>query len=95
MKVNVAFHNVDHSDALVSFIQKKSLQVEKMLWNGEKLSWVIENNASNFSPKLMLKLKNKAIDVVAEDADAFQAVLKVVDKAKRLVKDDHKKLKDN
>ena len=92
MKVNIAFNNVDHSDALHSFIQQKSDQINKLLWKGEKFSWVIEQDSSDFKSKLNLKLKNKKIYINAKAKNAFIAVNDVIEKAKRIIREDHKKL---
>lgn len=92
MKVNIAFHNVDHSDALQKFIQEKSQHIHKLLWRGEDLDWVIEHDAVNFSPKLKLKLNDKMISISASARNAFSAVNEVIEKAKRVIRDDHKKL---
>ncbi|MBT4792917.1 MAG: hypothetical protein HON90_15180 [Halobacteriovoraceae bacterium] len=94
MKVSVAFHNVDRSDALVSFIEKKSHQVKKLLWPGEELCWVVEHSAKQFEPKAKLILKNKVIDVSAKAGDVFSAVNLVIERAKRVIRDDHRKLKN-
>jgi ribosome-associated translation inhibitor RaiA len=91
MKVNIAFDNVDNSDALQFFIQQKSVQVKKLLANGEVLRWVIEQESKSFKPILKLKLRNKNLSSKARNA--FSAVSDVVEKAKRLVNEDHKRLK--
>jgi ribosome-associated translation inhibitor RaiA len=94
MKVNIAFDNVDNSDALQFFIQQKSVQVKKLLANGEVLRWVIEQESKNFKPILKLKLRNKNLYISSKARNAFSAVNDVVEKAKRLVSEDHKRLKN-
>lgn len=91
MKVNVAFHNVDHSDALEAFIQKKSQLLKRLLWNSEHFDWVVEKDSQGFKPVLHLKLAHKNIKVDSHAENAFKAVNAVIDKAKRLVKKDHRK----
>ena len=59
MQSHVAFHNVDHSRALEFFIQQRSSRLNKLLWRGEKISWVIEQDSKEFKPVLNLKLRNK------------------------------------
>ncbi|MFT6632535.1 MAG: ribosome-associated translation inhibitor RaiA [Bacteriovoracaceae bacterium] len=93
MKVNIAFDNVDNSDALQFFIQQKSVQVKKLLANGEVLRWVIEQESKSFKPILKLKLRNKNLYISSKARNAFSAVSDVVEKAKRLVNEDHKRLK--
>lgn len=89
--MKVSFHNVDHSDALQSFIEKKSRKLSKNSWVGERFSWVIEKDANEFKPVLRLSLKDRIIPVSARSHNAFKAVNEVFDKAKRLLKDAHQK----
>ncbi len=93
MNMAVSFNHVDHSDALQFFINQKSGNLKKFLWNGEHFDWVIENDAKFFKLKLNLKLRNKMIKVSAKDENAFSAVNKIIDKAKRLISEDHQRLR--
>ncbi len=93
MLVNVSFHNVDHSDALEHFINQKSQSLSQMLWKGEHLRWVVDKDANELSPHLVVKLKNKHIHVRSRAKNAFMAVNEVFEKARRLVRDNHQRLK--
>lgn len=93
MKVNIAFDNVDNSHALKFFIQQKSEQIKKLLWNGENIKWVIEQESKNFKPILKVKLRNKNLFISSKARNAFSAVNDVIDKAKRIVSEDHKRIK--
>jgi ribosome-associated translation inhibitor RaiA len=94
MKVNIVFNNVDNSNALQFFIQQKSDQVKKILFNGESLKWVIEQESQKFKPILKLKLRNKNLYISSKARNAFSAVSDVIEKAKRIVSEDHKRLKN-
>lgn len=93
MAAQVMFHNVDRSDALVRFIDEKSRELKKLLWKDEDFHWVIEHDAKDLSSQLHLKLVNKNISVSAKARNAFSAAQNAFNKAKRLVVDDHKRLK--
>tara|TARA_Y100000590_G_C14850663_1_gene687490 strand:- start:40 stop:324 length:285 start_codon:yes stop_codon:yes gene_type:complete len=90
--MNIAFNNLQHSDALSFFINQKSHHISKLLWKGERMDWVVEQDAKEFKPVLKLKLKGKNISISAKAKNAFSAVNEVVDKAKRLVLRNHKRL---
>ncbi len=95
MQSVVAFHNVDHSDALVDFIEKKSKNLSKFLWKSEHFSWVIEHDSKQFRPILKFKLNNKMVSISALNQNVFKAVNEVIEKAKRLVAKSHKKLNNS
>lgn len=94
MKVQVAFHNVDNSQALQNFIVKKSNRLSRFLWKSEHLNWVIESQANQFEPKLILKLKNKQIEIKSRAKNIHKAINEVIEKAQRLIIKDHKRLKE-
>ncbi len=93
MKVNVSFNNVDKSNALKFFIQQKSENFKKLLWGGEHISWIIEQDSHQFKSIMRIKLKNKFINVSSKADNAFSSVNGVFDKAKRLIREDHRRLK--
>lgn len=89
MNVKVSFHQVDHSDALESFVIKKSSKLSKFLNDSEQLSWVIDFKDKLFKPNLNMSLNGKVISVNSKAQDAFSAVNEVFSKAKRLLRKRH------
>ena len=93
MNVAVAFKHVDHSDALEFYINQKSDSLKKLLWNGEHFDWVIEDDADEFKININMKLRNKKLSVSSKGENPFSVASKVIDKAKRLVREDHQRLR--
>lgn len=89
--IGISFHNVDHSDALVEFIQKKSEVLNRFLDGSEHMNWVINVNGKNFEPHLDIALKGENFAVKSDADNAFEAVASVLVKAKRILSDRHGK----
>ena len=89
MNVNVSFHNVDHSDALERFIRSKSESLSKFLHGSDHLRWVVGSSGDKFEPHLDLVLSGKNELVKSAADNAFKAVVDVIEKSKRLLRDRH------
>lgn len=89
MNVNISFHNVDHSDALESFIREKSASLAKFLNGSDHLRWVVGSSGGQFEHHLDLVLSGKNEFVKSSADDAFKAVVNVIEKSKRLLRDRH------
>jgi ribosomal subunit interface protein len=89
MKVNISFHNVDHSESLEHFIQEKSEVLNRFLKNPEHLNWVVDSSNGKFEPHLDLALNGQNQMVKSSDENVFRAVSNVISKAKRLLNDRH------
>lgn len=92
MSIQVSFHNVDHSDALVSFIDSKSERLNKFLKPSEKAKCLIEHESTKYKFKLNLKLINKNITLSSKADNAFKAASEVFAKAKKIVNSHHKQI---
>lgn len=89
MNVSVSFHNVDRSLSLEKFIKRKSEALEKFLNDSDKLRWVIGFSGNRFEPHLDLVLSGKDQLVKSAADNAFKAVVDVIAKSKRLLRDRH------
>ena len=89
MTVKVSFHQVDHSDALESFVVKKSSQLKRFLNDSEQLNWVIDFKDKLFKPNLNMSLNGQMVSVNSKAQDAFIAVNEVFSKAKNLLRKRH------
>jgi ribosome-associated translation inhibitor RaiA len=89
MNMKVSFHNVDHSLALEQFIALKSESLGRFLKNADHLRWVVSGSGKVFEPHLDIELKGESLLVKSQADDAFKAVVEVIDKAKRLLRDRH------
>jgi ribosome-associated translation inhibitor RaiA len=91
MRVKVAFHNVQHSDALENFLKEKSQKLQVFLNNNERINWVINFKGKQFLPQLKLHVKGKSLSIKSKADNAFIAAANVVEKAKRVLRDRHDK----
>lgn len=91
MQPNVVFHNVDSSESLVSFINKRSKSLNKFLKQDSIPNWVIEQESKQFKPAIRVRVKNKILKISAQDRNVFKAVEKVLERAKRIIGDEHSK----
>ena len=92
MSVNVSFHNVDHSEALVDFIKSKADKLQKFLKPSEKVKCLIEHDSKGFKSRLNISLIHKNISLSSKADDAFKAVNEVFAKAKRKAVQHHEQL---
>ncbi len=93
MNVAVSFKHVDHSDALEFYLNQKSESLKKLLWKGEHFDWLIEDDAKEFKINANLKLRNKKLNVSSKGENPFSVANRVIEKAKRLVREDHQRLR--
>lgn len=89
MNVNISFHNVDHSEALESFIREKSASLAKFLKGSDHLRWVIGSSGGDFEHHLDLVVSGKKELIKSSADDPFKAVVNAIKKSKRVLRDRH------
>lgn len=91
MRIDVSFHNVDHSDALERFIRAKSQSLGRFMKDSDHLRWVVGFSGKSFEPPLDMVLDGKPRIVKSAADNAFKAVADILEKSKRLLRDRHSK----
>jgi ribosomal subunit interface protein len=92
MNVQIAFHNVDQSNALRKYIELKAERLNKFLKRNESIQCLIEHDSRYFSSRLNLRLIHKKISISSKASNVFKAVNEVFAKARRLAIQHHEQL---
>lgn len=93
MKVNVSFHNVDHSDSLETFIREKSGRLDRFLSDSAKLEWVVQFRDRFFDPILKLKYGGRIWNIHARGANPYLSIQSVLKKAFRILESQKSRVK--
>ena len=91
MTVNVIFHNMDQSDAVVRFIEKKSQKLQKFFHEPASVKVVIDRVKRTVHPHLNINLGGRSYSVSSQADNAFIAIDGVFEKAKRQLEKWHNK----
>jgi putative sigma-54 modulation protein len=86
MKFSVAYHQLDHSVALDSFIQGKVDKLDKIIESQAPVKWIIEKKGKLFNSSAKIHLFGKELYVHANSDNVYSSVSKAFDKLNEQIK---------
>jgi len=83
MQVNVAYHQVDHSQALNEYVLEKISKLNKFIEDKNvPVNWVLSKSGGQFDASIHVHLYGKEHHVSAESNNIYKSVSKAVAKLK-------------
>jgi ribosome-associated translation inhibitor RaiA len=92
MKFSVAYHKVDHSDALNEFIEMKSKKLNRFLQAKSPINWVIQKKGKSYSSSARIHHFGKSFHVESNNINAYSSVSKSFDKLVNKIVNEKKKI---
>lgn len=85
MPLNVTFQNLDQSQALTYFIEKKTTKLKKFLAPQAQIEWIVVYEDNQHEARLNLFSRGRHLNFKETGGDIYQAVNKVLHTANRIL----------